>query len=300
MRAWARSAALNGLAGPRDPGVLGRAGRGLRGDPPAGYFLVDRRAARARGHGVRSRSAATGACWAACASRGHSHGCHQGSWRRWPRPSSGRPKASYALASKARQRGGAGAGRLALRRRPASRYTRPGHFASTCSTPDHSVTFQQNSSLVWCDQTMEAAVIDPGGDLDVLLAEAQRLGLHLKAIWLTHASRRPRRRHGRLAQSWACHHRPHPGDQFWIDGLPQQSQMFGFPPALHFTPTRWLHDGETVTIGRTRDTERAPLPGATRPVMWCSRAADRPLLCRRRAVYGSITAPTPGQPPAAN
>ena len=47
--------------------------------------------------------------------------------------------------------------------------------------------FQQNSSLVWCDQTMEAAVIDPGGDLDLLLAEAQRLGLHLKAIWLTHA-----------------------------------------------------------------------------------------------------------------
>ena len=42
--------------------------------------------------------------------------------------------------------------------------------------------FQQNSSLVWCDQTMEAAVIDPGGDLDLLLAEAQRLGLHLKAI----------------------------------------------------------------------------------------------------------------------
>ena len=37
---------------------------------------------------------------------------------------------------------------------------------------------------------------------------------------------------------------PHPGDQFWIDGLPQQSVMFGFPPAGHFTPTRWLADGD--------------------------------------------------------
>ena len=47
--------------------------------------------------------------------------------------------------------------------------------------------FQQNCSLVWCDQQMEAAVIDPGGDLDRIEAEIARLGLQLKAIWLTHA-----------------------------------------------------------------------------------------------------------------
>ena len=39
--------------------------------------------------------------------------------------------------------------------------------------------FQQNSSIVWCDETMDAAVIDPGGDLDALVAEVQRLGLQL-------------------------------------------------------------------------------------------------------------------------
>ena len=42
---------------------------------------------------------------------------------------------------------------------------------------------------------------------------------------------------------------PHPADQFWIDALPQQSRMFGFPAAEPFTPTRWLHDGDTVNIG---------------------------------------------------
>ena len=47
--------------------------------------------------------------------------------------------------------------------------------------------FSQNASLVWCDQTLKAAVIDPGGDLDLLLAEAKRLGLTLEQIWLTHA-----------------------------------------------------------------------------------------------------------------
>ncbi len=47
--------------------------------------------------------------------------------------------------------------------------------------------FAQNCSLVWCDETMDAAVIDPGGDLERIEAEAQRLGLTLKAIWRTHA-----------------------------------------------------------------------------------------------------------------
>ena len=47
--------------------------------------------------------------------------------------------------------------------------------------------FQQNCSLVWCDQTQEAAVIDPGGDLEAIEWEIDRLGLQLKAIWVTHA-----------------------------------------------------------------------------------------------------------------
>jgi glyoxylase-like metal-dependent hydrolase (beta-lactamase superfamily II) len=34
--------------------------------------------------------------------------------------------------------------------------------------------FQQNCSLVWCDATHEAAVIDPGGDLGKLLEAVQR------------------------------------------------------------------------------------------------------------------------------
>jgi len=53
-----------------------------------------------------------------------------------------------------------------------------------------------------------------------------------------------------------------PGDQFWIDGLPQQSKMFGFPPAEPFTPTRWLDDGDGLTLGESRLTVRH-CPGHT-------------------------------------
>ncbi len=110
--------------------------------------------------------------------------------------------------------------------------------------------FQQNCSLIWDEQTRQAAVIDPGGDLDELLAQVERLDLKLEQIWLTHAHIDHAGGTGELAGRLNLPIiGPHPGDQFWIDALPQQSQMFGFPPALAFTPTRWLHEGDTVALG---------------------------------------------------
>ena len=109
--------------------------------------------------------------------------------------------------------------------------------------------FQQNCSLVWCDDTRQAAVIDPGGDLEVILSAVDEHGLKLQQIWLTHAHID----HAGATAELAARLKlpiigPHPGDQFWIDGLPQQSVMFGFPQAEAFTPTRWLQDGDTVTL----------------------------------------------------
>ena len=110
--------------------------------------------------------------------------------------------------------------------------------------------FQQNCSIVWCDATKEAALIDAGGDIAVLLAQIAELGLTLKALWVTHAHIDHAGGVGELAKTYALPIiGPHPGDQFWIDGLAQQSVSFGFAPAQPFTPTRWLHDGDTVQIG---------------------------------------------------
>lgn len=112
--------------------------------------------------------------------------------------------------------------------------------------------FAQNCSIVWCDQTLEAAVIDPGGEIERLLATVAELGLQLRAIWLTHAHIDHAGAVGELAERLQLPIvGPHPGDQFWIDALPQQSAMFGFPPARHFAPTRWLQDGDAVQIGQS-------------------------------------------------
>jgi len=109
---------------------------------------------------------------------------------------------------------------------------------------------QQNCSLVWCDQTLQAAVIDPGGDLDLVLAEVSQRQLNLTQIWLTHAHID----HAGGTADLAARLKlpiigPHQADQFWIDGLPAQSKMFGLPAAATFKPTRWLSDLDTVSVG---------------------------------------------------
>lgn len=110
--------------------------------------------------------------------------------------------------------------------------------------------FRQNCSLVWCDETLQAAVVDPGGDLELLLDAVRRLGLSLRQIWLTHAHIDHAGAAAELSEKLGLPIiGPHPGDQFWIDALPEQGRRFGLPHAQSFRPARWLLDGDTVSIG---------------------------------------------------
>lgn len=119
------------------------------------------------------------------------------------------------------------------------------HYTTIPVTP-----FQQNCSIVWCDEAQEAAIIDPGGDLDRLLHAVEKTGVQLRYIWLTHAHIDHAGGTAELAERLKLPIiGPHRGDKFWIDQLPEQGAMFGFPPSQAFEPTRWLEDGDTVTLG---------------------------------------------------
>ena len=110
--------------------------------------------------------------------------------------------------------------------------------------------FQQNCSLLWDDQSRQAAVIDPGGDTPRILAAVERLDLKLEQIWITHAHVDHAAATADLAESLGLPiYGPHPDDQFWIDGLPQAAAMYHFAPARPFVPTRWLYDQDQVQIG---------------------------------------------------
>ena len=110
--------------------------------------------------------------------------------------------------------------------------------------------FQQNCTLLWCEESKKAAVVDPGGDIAVVLAKIEALGLELEKILLTHAHIDHAGGTAELVkQTGVPIEGPHIGDKFWIDGLSQQSKMFGFPQVEIFTPDRWLEDGDKVSVG---------------------------------------------------
>jgi len=111
--------------------------------------------------------------------------------------------------------------------------------------------FAQNCSILWCDQTLACAVVDPGGDLPKIEAAVAERGLTLSKILLTHGHIDHAGGTGTLAEKLKLPiEGPQREESFWIDALDEQSRMFGFPPALPFEPTRWLDDGDTVTVGR--------------------------------------------------
>jgi hydroxyacylglutathione hydrolase len=110
--------------------------------------------------------------------------------------------------------------------------------------------FQQNCSVVWDSGSLRGAVVDPGGDLEAVLALGAREGVRLEKILLTHAhvdhaaaAAELRRRLGLPIEG------PHRGDHYWIHELAQQGRAFGIPSEGAFEPDRWLADGDRVTVG---------------------------------------------------
>jgi hydroxyacylglutathione hydrolase len=110
--------------------------------------------------------------------------------------------------------------------------------------------FQQNCSIIWCSRTRRAAVIDPGGELERVIAEAERRGLVLEKILLTHGHLDHAGATAQLSERLALPiEGPQVEDTFWIDSLPQFAPTWGFPPSRSFTPDRWLSDGDRVNLG---------------------------------------------------
>ena len=110
--------------------------------------------------------------------------------------------------------------------------------------------FQQNCTIFWCDETLQAAVVDPGGDVELIVAALKQHRLTLAKVILTHAHiDHAGATHALASQFNVPIEGPHKEDKFWIDLIPEQKTRFGFADAEHFTPDRWLEQGDTVTFG---------------------------------------------------
>lgn len=111
--------------------------------------------------------------------------------------------------------------------------------------------FHENCSIIWCEITKDAAIIDPGGEPELLKKVVEKLGVNIKKILLTHGHLD----HVGAAKELANFYQvqilgPQQEDQFLLDNLPQQCVQFGFPFSEAFRPDQWLTEQDNIPIGK--------------------------------------------------
>ena len=110
--------------------------------------------------------------------------------------------------------------------------------------------FQQNCSLFWSTDSGVGVVVDPGGEVDRILAAVTQESVQVERVLLTHAHLDHASGARALADALNVPvDGPGEDDLFWLEAMPAQSQMFGFPPTEVLQPDRWLSQGDSVTFG---------------------------------------------------
>lgn len=110
--------------------------------------------------------------------------------------------------------------------------------------------FEQNCSIVWDQDTMKAAIVDPGGDLARIQGALADLKVTPEKILITHGHIDHAGGAAELAEILKIPvEGPHRDDKPLLDSLEQQQARFGMTGLRNLTPDRWLEEGDTVTVG---------------------------------------------------
>jgi glyoxylase-like metal-dependent hydrolase (beta-lactamase superfamily II) len=110
--------------------------------------------------------------------------------------------------------------------------------------------YQQNCSIIKCEETGRGAIVDPGGDIDKIMRGVDQIGADIEKILITHGHMDHCAATLEMSQNLGVPvEGPQKEDDFWIAKLPEWCEMSGFPMAQPFVPDRWLEQGDTVTVG---------------------------------------------------
>lgn len=109
--------------------------------------------------------------------------------------------------------------------------------------------YAQNCSVLWCEKTNRAAVIDPGGDLSEIINFLDLMDLEPEVVLITHAHFDHAGGAAQFAElTGARIEGPHRGDEHIVQKLDELGEKYGVP-AKAYSPSRWLEHGDRVSFG---------------------------------------------------
>lgn len=113
--------------------------------------------------------------------------------------------------------------------------------------------FQQNCSVIFDRETKAGAVIDPGGDVDRILAALEEHGVKVEKIVLTHGHIDHVGGAADLAERLSVPVLgPHEADRPLLERVEQQAREFGVGDVRTVEPDTWLSEGDDLTMAGRR------------------------------------------------
>jgi hydroxyacylglutathione hydrolase len=111
--------------------------------------------------------------------------------------------------------------------------------------------FQQNCTILFDPDTRVGVVVDPGGDVDMILSAIREAELTIEAIWITHGHIDHAGGAMELKEALGVDIiGPHEADRDLLSNIELQAQRFGVPGTVrNCTPDRYLTEGEIVSFG---------------------------------------------------